>query len=149
MTEKIIEIRFGADPAGFLSITVRGRAYRHRNDFWDGNWLLVDVHVHLPRFTAQVAGTLRAEELLRLSHELHEFYESVKDSVAFATHEGWLEFQIGNGHTGRVVVSGRVTDATEKHNYLHFRLDADELALAGQLRALHQAIETYPVIGAT
>jgi hypothetical protein len=149
VTEKIIEIRFGSEPSGFMSITVRGRAYKHRKDSWDGNWLLVDVRVQLPKFTAQVAGSVRAEELLRLSRELREFYESVSDTVVFVTHGGWLEFQIGSGRAGRVILSGRLADETENHSYLRFRLEADELALAGQMRTLHQAIEAYPVIGIT
>jgi hypothetical protein len=144
-----VEIRFGSEQTGFLAISIRGRAYKHRKESWDGNWLLVDVSVQLPKFTAQVPGMLRTEELHVLSSELHQFFESLRDTVDFATHESWLVFQISSEASGRVALSGTVTDAAARDSALKFTIRFDQILFAAQAKALHQAVAAFPVIGIT
>ncbi len=147
MPNQPVEIRFGGEPAGILTISVRGRAYKQRKVSWDGNWLLVDASVQLPKFTAKVPGMLRAEELHLLNRELQQFHEAARAMVKFATHEAWLDFEISADQPGYVILSGTVTDAAARDSALKFTIKAEQTTFAAQLKSLQKAVEQFPVIG--
>ncbi len=145
--QRVLEIRFGGEKIGFLSITVRGRAYRQRQDYWDGNWLLVDATVEIEKFSARVAGMLRAEELALLSHNLDAFSQSLTDIVTYETMEGWLSFQIAADTLGKIKLSGMVSDNVRNDTSLKFAFESDQSFLAAPLKQLRQTVDAYPVIG--
>lgn len=149
MPNQPVEIQFGSDPTGSLTIAIRGRAYKQRRETWDGNWLLVDVTAQLPKFSAHVPGMLRAEELHAFSRELQQFDAAMRDAVAFITGDAWLELRVSTGQSGAVVLTGSVTDAAARDSALTFTLRLDALAFAAQTRALEQAVAAFPVLGVT
>ena len=100
MLNQIVEVRFGGEQVEFLSLSVRGRSYRQSRDYWDGNWLLVTAEIHVGKFSGEIPGMLRAEELERFSQELQNLHQTLQGSVTFQTMEAWLYFTIEVDTTG-------------------------------------------------
>ncbi len=148
MPNNIIEVRFGGEQAEFLSITVRGRAYRQSQDYWDGNWLLVTVVIRAGKFSGEIAGMLRAEELQKLRDDLREFQRTLSGSVSYETAEEWLSLQIEADTLGSIALSGTISDdVSDSYNTLEFTLEGDQTFLASPLQQLEQVMQAYPVIG--
>lgn len=148
MAERTVEVRFGGEQVEFLSISVRGRAYRQSKDYWDGNWLLVTVIIHAGKFTGEVPGMLRAEELAQFSRALQELQKAQRDSLAFTTAEGWLGFQVEADKPGSLRLAGTVNDdVSAPYNSLRFAFPVNSAVLAPALKQLARAVTEYPVIG--
>jgi hypothetical protein len=148
VSNKTIEIRFGGEQVEFLLITVRGRAYRQSQDYWDGNWLLVTAAVRAGKFTGEIPGMLRAEELQQFSDDLRSFRQSLTGSVVFDTMEGWLNLRIEPSKTGRIAIEGEIQDdVSAPFNNLEFNLEMDQTFLLTPLQQLEQVVKAFPVVG--
>lgn len=148
MSNKAAEIRFGGEQVEFLSITVRGRAYRHSQDYWDGNWLLVTVVVHAGKFTGDVPGLMRAEEFQKFSGELRAFQQTLAGAVTFETTEEWLSLRFEVNRLGEIEIAGSLSDEVNfPYNTLKFTLKSDQSFLTKALQQLEQVVKAFPVIG--
>ncbi len=147
MSNTIAEIRFVGQEE-YLSIAVEGRAYHRSQDFWDGNWLLVQVSLKVGKFSGLVPGTLRAEELRDFSLRLQAFDPALVGVIAFNTAERWLSFEIEANRVGQVMVSGRISDGVADGNALNFHFASEPALLNAPLSQLEHVVELFPVIGA-
>ncbi len=143
----MIEVRFGGEQSNYLSLAVRGRAYHRSVDYWDGNWLLVDVHIAVGKFTGNIPGLLRAEELHNFSTQLQTFSESPITPISFLTVEDWLKFRLEVDNLGHIRLSGTVSDDVHSHNHLTFAFNLDQITLAETIKQLRHVVETWPVVG--
>ncbi len=147
MAEQIIDVHFGGEQINYLSLAVRGRAYHRSVDYWDGNWLLVDVSIAVGKFTGSIPGLLRAEELHNFSVQLQGFSETLTGPISFLTVEGWLKFRLEVDKLGHIRLSGTVSDDVHSPNHLTFAFNVDQPTLAGTLDQLRHVVETWPVVG--
>ena len=148
MSESVVEVRLGSEQVNYLAIVVRGRAYRRSRDYWDGNWLHATVTVQAGKFSGEVPGLVRAEELATFHDRLDAVDKTLEGDARFETMERWLSFQVEMGKTGGVTVSGTIRDAVgDPGNQLSFRFEHDQTFLASTVQQLKEAVKAYPVYG--
>lgn len=148
MSNRLVEVRLGSEQDNFLSIIVRGRAYRRRRDYWDGNWLHATVTIHAGKFSGEVPGLVRAEELAAFFRRLEAVQETGEGAAEFETMERWLSFQVEISGTGSATLSGMIQDeVSATSNRLLFAFEYDPTFLSSTLRQLQEAILSYPVVG--
>lgn len=148
MADKTVEVRFGGDHLDFLALSVRGRAYRQRHDYWDGNWLLVTATIHVGKFSGEIPGMLRAEELENFTHALQTFHQSLKGKISFETAEEWLHFHIEADPLGKIEISGTLSDEiTYPYNSLKFIITTHQRFLTEPLKQLQTVTQLFPVVG--
>jgi hypothetical protein len=147
MANKTVEVRFSSDHEDYLALSVRGRSYRHQRDYWDGNWLLVTATIHVGKFSGEVPGMLRAEELITFSQKLHEFLLTLKGMVSFETAEEWLHFHIETDAHGKLEISGTLSDDVSfPYNSLKFTIPTNPRLLATPLQQLQTVTQTFPLV---
>ncbi|MCC6801817.1 MAG: hypothetical protein IT319_02945 [Anaerolineae bacterium] len=148
MSNRLVEVRLGSEQDSFLSIIVRGRAYRRSRDYWDGNWLHATVTIRTGKFSGEVPGLVRAEELAGFRKQLETVYKSLEGAAEFETMERWLSFQVEIGRTGSVTLSGTIQDEVSAiSNRLLFAFEYDQTFLSSTLSQLQEAVTAYPVYG--
>lgn len=148
MSESVVEIRFGSEQGNYLSIVVRGRAYRRSRDYWDGNWLHATVTIQAGKFSGEVPGLVRAEELAAFHDQLDAVHKTLEGAAEFETMERWLSFLIEVGKTGSITVSGSIRDEVgNPSNRLLFAFEHDQTHLNSTLQQLRDAVQAYPVYG--
>lgn len=148
MSDSVVEVRFGGEQGNFLSIIIRGRAYRRSRDFWDGNWLHATATIQAGKFSGQIPGLVRAEEMAAFYQRLDVVYRTLEGAASFQTKEGWLSLQVAADQTGSIRISGTISDEVdEPRNQLAFAINTDPVSLVSPLRRLQEAVEAYPVYG--
>jgi hypothetical protein len=148
MADKIVEVRFGGQELEYLALAVRGRAYRQSREYWDGNWLLVTAAIRVGKFSGEIPGMLRAEELQTFTQALQTFQQSLKGLVSFETAEEWLHFHLEADKLGRIEISGTITDEVSyPYNSLKFTLTTNQSLLAAPLKQLQTVTQAFPVVG--
>ena len=147
MLKQMVEVRFGGEQVEFLTLSVRGRSYRQSRDTWDGNWLLVTATIHAGKFSGEIPGMLRAEELEHFRQQLQDLHQSLQGSVIFQTTEDWLYFTIEADNLGHINLYGNIRDDVGSANHLTFRLAADQTFLPTALKQLQAVTELFPVVG--
>lgn len=74
-------------------------------DYWDGNWLLVDLEIHAHPFSGRLVNAfLRAEEMRSLLDDLIVADRDLAHKFGFQPMEPWLTFNVagmGRGTSGR------------------------------------------------
>jgi len=149
MADQIVEVRFG-EQVDHLTLLVRGRSYRQqkRKEHWDGNWLLVTATIRVGKFSGEVPGMLRAEELEAFTQQLRTFQQSLKGIVAFETAEEWLHFHIEADPHGKIEISGTLSDdVSYPYNSLKFTIATTQASLVAPLKQLQRVTETFPIVG--
>jgi len=147
MADKTVEVRFDGEHADYLALLVRGRAYRQQRDYWDGNWLLVTATIRVGKFSGEVPGMLRAEELKNFSHRLLEFNQTLKGMISFETAEEWLNFIIEADSHGRLEISGSLSDEVSyPYNSLKFTIATNQSSLITPLQQIQTVTQTFPAI---
>jgi hypothetical protein len=148
VSNKVVEVRFGGEQVNFLSIIVRGRAYRRSRKYWDGNWLHVTAVIQAGKFSGQVPGLLRVEELATFYQRLSTIHESRLGAAGFQTFDRWLNFQVEAELSGVVKLSGTISDdGDDTRSQLIFAIDTDHTFLDSTLGQLQEALRVYPVYG--
>ena len=150
MADQMVEVRFGGEQTEYLALSVRGRAYRQSSDYWDGNWLLVTAVIHVGKFSGQIPGMLRAEEIQLFTQQLQAFRQSLKGMVSFETAEEWLHFHIEADKLGKIEISGTLSDdVSYPYNSLKFTLTTDPSFLDAPLKQLQTVTQAFPIVGRT
>lgn len=129
-------------------LEVLGRERPKDEDFWDGNWLVVDVHVRAGGFIGHAVANLRTDEFRRFREALEAAYSAVSGVATFEAMEGWLTLAVTCEKTGRVTIEGDATDRPEMGNRLKFALpDMDQTYLPAVIDQLLACEQAYPVVG--
>lgn len=141
------EILFTGHQQGLLSITIIGRERPESDSYWDGNWLLATIKVKTDKFSANVSGTVRADELVNLSRDLQLLHDTLEGNLVFTTIEEWISFRIDIDKLGGIRLSGKISDNFLNDTYLIFSIITDQSFLSIPLSQLRQATNKFPVIG--
>lgn len=138
----------GREETERVALEVLGRERPNEDDFWDGNWLVVDVHIQAGGFIGHAVANLRAEEFRRFREGLEAAYNAVSGVATFETMEGWLTLTVNCERTGKVTIQGDATDRAGTGNRLHFSLpDMDQTDLPALIDQLVECERAYPVVG--
>lgn len=117
-------------------------------DFWDGNWVVSPISVKVGGFTADVPAGLRMDELARFRDQLRSVYDHLSGVATLESLEDWISMTIECTRTGRLIITGEVTDNPASDNLLRFELDGlDQSYLPPALDALDACLREFPVLG--
>jgi hypothetical protein len=149
--ERSCVIRFSsADLDDWVEITIRGRQFPAATDYWDGNWLVSPIEVHVGCFRAVIdAAQLRTNELQWFRDQLGMLYERNDGEAGFASLDGWMSIDVKGDGTGHLVVTGTAADqvGTGHGNTLEFELRGlDQTFHPHWLSALDEALLRFPVL---
>jgi hypothetical protein len=140
-------IRIGGEQAEYLAINVLGRSHPACTDYWDGNWLCVEVEVVAGGFRGLVTGGVRTDELDRFHGQFARLQELLKGTAEFTTMEGWVTIRvIGNGR-GHMRFQCAVRDEPGTGNTLTCEFGCDQTCVPPMLAQLRRALLEFPVVG--
>jgi hypothetical protein len=129
-------------------IEIDVQAYEQRaatGDYWDDNWISVEIRVRAGGFRGKVYAAFLAGELTAFLSELRPLYETLGGAASFTTMEEQLSLRLHGDGKGHIELEGEVSDQSGIGNCLHFKLQFDQTNLATSIRELEQVTSKFPV----
>ena len=114
-------------------------------EYWDDNWLNVEIRVCAGGFRGSVDATMITSELSKFLDELRPLQETLSGSAELVTMEEQLSLQLVGDGRGHVELRGEVADAPVIGNRLHFTLKFDQSQLGASIRELEAVVLQFPV----
>ena len=143
-----LSITVGHQAIERVSLEVVRRERPDDDDYWDGNWLVVDVQISAGGFSGHAVASLRADELRDFWEALERMHNAVTGTARLESMEGWLTLVFSCHKTGRITVEGEAADRPGTGNSLNFTLpDMDQTYLPGLIDELRDCERAYPVVG--
>ena len=131
----------------YLLLKVLRRSHPDTTDYWDGNWLNVQIKVSVGGFSADFPAQIRIDELAGFARELARLYDTLTGEAEFLTMESWLAIRIAGDGMGHLKAHCVAKDDPGFPNELRFSIDFDQTFLPQVLRSLQQIQAMYPLLG--
>jgi len=128
-----------------LEINILRRENHHTADYWDANWLNVQVKVEVPNFRAHYATNLRTDDFQRFYDDIMRLKDHKISEVEFTTMEEGLYLNLKLQKTGSLLCAGKTDD--HSGNELEFQFTVDNIMLDSLADQLKMILKKYPVIG--
>lgn len=138
----------GRETGDHLEVVVRGGAPPEVTDFWDGNWVGVEVRVRAGGFRGTYRASFRTTELRDFRAALEGLKEDLGGEARFETLEEQLAVVIRGDGRGHFVAECEARDEAGTGNVLEFSLGFDQTEIPGMVRGLSGILELHPVRGA-
>jgi hypothetical protein len=142
-----IDVTIRGSGSDVLRIVVQGRSHPRSTDYWDGNWITVEIEVHAGRFRGRYPACLRTTDFLGLKDNLAEAHRSLKASIEFEPMEEQLAMRISGDGRGHFTAECRAQDEAGIGNVLEFELHFDQTEIPPVLRSLDAVLAAFPVLG--
>jgi hypothetical protein len=136
---------FGRAEHERVEIDVHGYERAPVGEYWDDNWLRVDIRVRAGGFRGMVSATIITSELAEFLSELRPLVETLVGSAEFATIEEQLGLRLTGDGRGNVELRGEVSDQAGGGNRLHFTLQFDQSHLRASIHELERVTLEFPV----
>ena len=141
------ELLLGDRDADHLVLRPLRRAHPESTEFWEANWLKVDVAVRAGAFHGAFEADLRADELERFAEQLAALEGDGQGAAALQSMEGWVSLRLTAGPRGRVQAACEVRDDPAGGTTLRFDLTSDLAQLVALRVALAELLRAFPVLG--
>ncbi len=136
---------FGQSEHERLEIDVLSYERQPVGEYYDDNWLRVEIRVHAGGFRGKVSATILAAELDGFLQKLKSLYQTLSGNAEFITLEEQLTLNLIGDGKGHIELRGEVTDQPGIGNRLSFTLQFDQSQLAGSIRELERVVAQFPV----
>jgi hypothetical protein len=136
---------FGQSKHERIEIEVLRYEHSPIGNYYDDNWLTVQVRVWVAGFRGSVDAALLTEELLSFLTQLRPLYESLRGEAKFTTLEGQLLLHLTGDGKGHIEMVGEVADQPGIGNRLHFNLQFDQSQLGAGIHELERVTSEFPV----
>ena len=130
---------------GKIEITILGRVNSETNDYWDGNWLEVEIRIEVFGIKTIYRANFRVEDLQRFYEDLTLLNEKNSKKAEFTTMEEGLYLHINVELNGIVNCIGRAD--TGSGNRMDFNVQSDLAILDVFIRELKTTLKYYPLVG--
>ena len=114
-------------------------------EYYDDNWLTVQVRVSVGGFRGTVDAALIAEEFVAFLTQLRPLHESLSGTAEFTTMEGQLHLRLTGDGKGHIELTGEVADQAAFGNRLHFTLHFDQSQLGSSIHELERVTSQFPI----
>ena len=114
-------------------------------EYWDDNWLTVEIQVLAGGVRGKVTAAILAGEFERFLSDLRPLYETLSGSVVLKTMEGQLNLHLVGDGKGHIELNGEILDQPGIGNRLNFTLQFDQSQLATSIRQLEKVMAQFPV----
>lgn len=123
------------------------RSHPEAEDFWEGNWLKVDVTARAGAFHGTVEADLRSDELERFADGLAALQPDGQARATLESMEGWVTVRLALDPRGRLEGSCEVRDDPAAGSSLRFSITCGQDRLPALRAALAALLAAYPVVG--
>jgi hypothetical protein len=148
MAEVAGHITIGLTGNDHLTLRVEGRAHPGTVDYWDGNWMITPISVRVGGFTAEIAATLRMDEIHRFKRGLMYINQNLEGTANLASMELWIDLTVRCESNGHLSVSGDVIENPATDTHLEFEIDhLDRTMLPGWIASLDAIEREFPILG--
>lgn len=128
-----------------VEVSVLGYERPPTGDYYDDNWLTVEVSLAIGGFRGRFQASFLTAELMEFRDQLAALYKSLNGEAKLVTMETQLLLSLSGNGRGGVSLKGEATDQPGTGNRLVFGLDLDQTHLAATLGELDAAIERFPI----
>jgi hypothetical protein len=116
-------------------------------EYWDDNWLTVEIHVSAGGVRGNAAAAIVTGELKKFLSELRALFETLSGTIEFKTMEGQLNLLLVGDGKGHIELRGEVVDKPGVGNRLEFTLQLDQSQLGASIRELERVTAQFPERG--
>lgn len=130
-----------------LEIWVQRRQFPDSNDYWDGNWIVVNARCSKEGASVHASGPfIHLSELAGFTNELIRLNDELKGEATLPCMEPELSVKLKADKLGHVSVTVTLTPdhLTQQHKFV---FDIDQSYLSGVLKQCHAVLEEYPLRG--
>jgi hypothetical protein len=118
-------------------------------DYYDDNWLKIEISVQAGGFEGKVNAAILTEDLEIFLSQLRPLYETLSGSAKFGTMEDQLNLKLAGDGKGHIELHGEVADRPGIGNRLHFALQFDQSQLRVSISELEKITLQFPVRGSS
>jgi len=136
---------FGQSEHERIEIDVLNYERQPVGEYYDDNWLVVEIRVRAGRFYGKVSATILAAELDGFLAKLKPLYQTLDGSAELTTMESQLTLHLTGDGKGHIELRGEVVDQPGIGNRLSFTLQFDQSQLATSIRELERVVAQFPV----
>lgn len=136
---------FGHSEQERVEVDVHGYERAPVGEYWDDNWLRVDIRVRAGGFRGKASAMIITSELTKFLSELRPLLETLSGSAEFTTMEEQLSLRLTGDGKGHVELRGEVSDQAGVGNRLHFTLQFDQSQLRASIHELERVTSEFPV----
>ena len=136
---------FGHSEQERIEVDVHGYERTPVGEYWDDNWLRVDIRVRAGGFRGKASATIITSELTKFLSELRPLVETLAGSAEFTTMEEQLSLRLAGDGKGHVELRGEVSDQAGFGNRLDFTLQFDQSQLRASIHELERVTSEFPV----
>jgi hypothetical protein len=140
------QVIMGSVDRGII-LTVRRRQHLGHVDYWDGNWLLVEVKVRIGAWHADYEASIRSDDFARFRQGLDVIATSEAGSAVLMSMDGYLDVEVTTDGRGPVSVKGTATDEPGMGANLEFQLSMERGSVAALVVAVDEILAKFPVLG--
>ncbi len=144
MSDNVI-FSFGHPEQERIEVEVHGYERAPVGEYYDDNWLTVEIRIRAGGFRGETAATIITGELTKFLAELNPLFDTLSGTAKFATLEGQLGLRLRGDGKGHVELCGEVADQPGIGNRLHFTLHFDQSQLGASIRELERVTSRFPV----
>ncbi|TAK94497.1 MAG: hypothetical protein EPO07_16630 [Verrucomicrobia bacterium] len=136
---------FGQSERERVEIEVRDYERAPVGEYWDDNWLNVEIRVSAGGFRGKAQASIITSELEKFLSELKPLYEKLIGEAKFTTMEEQLALRLSGDGKGHIELRGEVADQAGIGNRLLFNLRFDQTQLQKSINDLELVTEAFPV----
>ena len=138
---------FGQSKHERIEIDVQRYERSPSGDYYDDNWLTVQVSVSAGGFRGSADAAILTGELAAFYTDLRAIEDNLKGAAEFKTLEEQLNLKVTGDGKGRIELAGVFADQPGIGNRLHFTLRFDQSELSKSIRELQKITAEFPVRG--
>ncbi len=135
---------FGHSEEERIEVEVHGYECAPVGEYYDDNWLTVEIRVRAGGFRGKASATILTGELTEFLSELRPLYQTLSGAAVFTTMEGQLSLQLVGDAKGHIELRGEVADQPGIGNRLHFTLPFDQSQLGTSINELERVTLQFP-----
>lgn len=126
-------------------VTVYGYERAIAGEYFDDNWVTVEVSVSAGAFSGRYQAAFLTEDFVRFQSSLQPLFETLTGEAEFTTLEEQLTLKVAAVSRGNIEVNGIALDQAGIGNKLQFHFEFDQTHLAETLRDLNGIIASFPI----
>jgi hypothetical protein len=129
----------------FLEIIVLGRSNPKSEDYWDANWLDIEIKLQVSSFNCKYHTNLRVDELLKFYEDLLALKNRQNKDAVLNTMEEGIYLHLESDVNGKINLQGKAKD--QARNILDFKFQTVMISFDDFIVECEKVIAMYPLIG--
>jgi hypothetical protein len=129
----------------FLEIIVLGRSNPKSEDYWDANWLDIEIKLQVSSFNCKYHTNLRVDELLKFYEDLLALKNHQNKDAVLNTMEEGIYLHLESDVNGKINLQGKAKD--QARNILDFKFQTVMISFGDFIVECEKVIAMYPLIG--